>query len=346
MEGAFYGFHHRLTRRRLSTAFHPQTDGQTERQNQVLEHFLRTWADSTQSNWAGQLPLAEYAYMNSMHTAIGTTPFHLMYGYHPEVRYEVGDDSLKGRVPSASERIKQMQLLRDGIAERLLSASEYSAKYYNKKHMPQSYAVGDLVLLSTKNLNLKRPSKKMSHKFMGPFEVLDKVGPQAYRLRLPSTYKIHDVLPVSLLEPYHVRGGEQADTFMQAPELIDDEELWEVEEIIEKAQNKQGVWYQVKWTGWGDEYNQWVADEDMVGARELVEDFAAQAQKRRKPDAEEVADHSEPQGRLRRSKRRRVAAGLVEQHAKTAGIPALAAVANMVGLAHEHAGAEEAEQVE
>ena len=78
--------YHSKIKRRLSTAFHPQTDGQTERQNQVLEHYLRVFANDRQTNWAKLLPMAEFAYMNSWHTSIGTTPFFLMYEYHPEIR--------------------------------------------------------------------------------------------------------------------------------------------------------------------------------------------------------------------------------------------------------------------
>ena len=275
--------YHAKIKRRLSTAFHPQTDGQTERQNQALEQYLRAFATDKQADWAKQLPMAEYAYMNSHHSSIGTTPFYMMYGYHPEIRWEPEDGPLKGEVPAANERIKQLQASRDALAECWRKVSESQAKYYNAKHTPKKYNVGDLVMLSTKNLNQKRPSKKISPKFVGPFRIEDKVGGQAYRLTLPSTYRIHNTFHVSYLEPYYHRADrEMAEAFMQAPELIDDEEQWEVEEVVDKVKNKEGVLYKVKWTGWGEEYNQWLPENELDGAQEVVKDYEEQLASRQK----------------------------------------------------------------
>ena len=137
-------------------------------------------------------------------------------------------------------------------------------------------------MLSTKNLKQKRLSKKLSHKFVGPFRITDKVGAQAYRLLLPQTYRIHNTFHVSLLEPYHLRDGDETSAnFMQAPELIDDDKMWEVEEIVDKVRDKQGVWYKVKWTGWGEEYNQWLPDEELKNAQELTQAFNKQTVSKR-----------------------------------------------------------------
>ena len=275
--------YHAQMKHRLSTAFHPQTDGLTERTNQALEQYLRAFADKHQTSWARQLPMAEYAYMNSHHTSIGTTPFYAMYGYHPEIRWTVGDDLLEGKVPATNERIKRLQALRDELAERWREASESQKKYYNRKHKPKSYKVGDLVMLSTKNLNQKKPSKKLSPRFVGPFRVQDKVGAQAYRLLLPATYRIHNTFHVSLLEPYHYRADdEHTDSFMQAPELIDDEEIWEVEEVLDKVKNKQGVWYKIKWVGWGHEYDQYLPSEELDTAAELRQAYEEKVGRKRK----------------------------------------------------------------
>ena len=99
-------------------------------------------------------------------------------------------------------------------------------------------------MLWTRNLQQIRPSKKLTHKLVGPFRIEDEVGAQAYRLTLPSTYRIHNTFHVSLLEPYHHRAVvAEAHEFMQAPELIDDEEMWEVEEIADKTHIRDGIWY-------------------------------------------------------------------------------------------------------
>ena len=275
--------YHARIKRRLSTAFHPQTDGLTERQNQVLEHYLRTFADAEQTRWANLLPMAEFAANNAQNASTGVSPFYACYGYHPEIHYEVGDNSTGGEVPTAAERVKKLHELRNSLSQRLERAVAEQAKYYNRKHKPMTFSVGDLVLLSTRNLKQKRPSKKMSHKFAGPFRVEDKIGAQAYRLTLPNTYRIHNTFHVSLLEPYHHRAGDaEAEQMMQAPDLIDDEEQWEIEEILDRTGGKKGVWYKVKWLGWGPEYNQWLPEEDFDRAANLIEEFNEQARRKRR----------------------------------------------------------------
>ena len=156
-------------KRKLSTAFHPQTDGQTECQNQVLEHYLRAYADYRQDNWVSMLPAAEYAYNNSTHAVIGISPFYALYGLNPELAWDVEGDTPKGEAPAARERAKQMIAIREPLQERLRTAAEIQAKYYNKSHMAKTYNVGDMVLLSTKNIRLAHPSKKLNHHFAGPF---------------------------------------------------------------------------------------------------------------------------------------------------------------------------------
>ena len=275
--------YHAKIKRKLSTAFHPQTDGQTERQNQVLEHYLRTFADAEQAQWANQLPLAEFAYNNASHNSTGSSPFYLLYGFNPDIHYEVEDDSAEERIPAAKDRIKHLHEMRQALTERLKHASSKQAEYYNKKHKPMEYHVGDLVMLSTRNLKQKRPSKKMSHKFVGPFRVEDKVGAQAYRLTLPTSYRIHNTFHVSLLEKYHHRAGDQvAEQMMQAPDLIDDEEQWEIEEILGRTGGKKGIWYKVKWLNWGDAYNQWLPAEELENAPDLVRKFDEQAPRKRR----------------------------------------------------------------
>ena len=262
-------------KRRLSTAFHPQTDGQTERQNQTLEHYLRCYCSEEQDNWTNLLPLAEFAYNNGTQALIGCSPFYAMYAYHPEVRFEVEGDSRKEEVPAAKDRMKIIYDTREALLQRWENVVKLQAKYYDVKHKPKTYNVGDVVMLSTKNLRQKRPSRKLSHKFIGPFRIQDLVGKQAYRLTLPSSYQIHNVFHVSHLEPYERRHGDESAPILQPPELISDEEEYEVEEILGKRNYRKEIWYKVKWKGWPEEYDQWIPDQDMGGAQELRRAYKA-----------------------------------------------------------------------
>lgn len=197
-------------KRNLSTAFHPQTNSQTERQNQTLEHYLRTYCDEQQSNWASLLPLAEFVYHQAQQASSGKSPFYLMYGYEPELEIRAGDDAREEEVPAAKDRIEQLHRMRDMLTKRWATARESQARYYNQHHKPRVFNKGDLVLLLTKNLKLKRPSKKMSHKWIGPFRIDEPIGKQAYRLILPAGYLIHPVFYVSLLEPYKRRPDDES----------------------------------------------------------------------------------------------------------------------------------------
>jgi RNase H-like domain found in reverse transcriptase/Reverse transcriptase (RNA-dependent DNA polymerase)/Integrase zinc binding domain/Chromo (CHRromatin Organisation MOdifier) domain/Integrase core domain len=272
-------------KRRLSTAFHPQTDGQTERQNQTIEHWLRCYCSEDQSNWAKLLPLAEFAYNNAKQSSSKYSPFYTLYGYNPEFEL-IEDSETESTVPAAQDRAKRIQEVRNSLTKRYHEAAAIQAKYYNKLHEPKKYNKGDLVLLSTKNLKQRRPSKKLSHKHAGPFRIVDVVGTQAYRLALPEHYRIHPTFHVSLLEPYNRRPDGTEEDFLPPPTLIDQEEEYEVEEILEKRTRKKVLQYLVKWVGWPNEYNQWVPAEDMNALR-LVDEFQSKEKERKEKKKKE-----------------------------------------------------------
>ncbi|KAF4546986.1 Transposon Tf2-5 polyprotein-like protein 3 [Elsinoe fawcettii] len=271
-------------RRRLSTAFHPQTDGQTERQNQTLEQYLRCYCTEFQDDWASRLSQAEFASNNSVHTALRMSPFQILYGFHPELHTDPPvrrDGDPRGKVPAAAESAQRMRDTHATLLERWKEASAQQAKYYNRKHTPRAYSVGDLVLLSTKNLKLSVPKKKMGPYFAGPFRVLDAVGTRAYRLALPSQYQIHNVFHVSLLEPWRPREGEEPEESMP---LADESEEWQVEQILESKKTKGKKFYLVKWKDWPSEYSSWEPEEHCSNAADMVHAFEEQANstKRRK----------------------------------------------------------------
>jgi hypothetical protein len=256
-------------KRRLSTAFHPQTDGQTERQNQTLEQYLRMFCNDEQDNWATILSMAEFAYNNAHQSSIKMSPFYAVYGYQPFMRFQLMDYSRTETVPNARERIERLHQAREELETRWETAKAQQAKYYNKRHSPMTFNIGDLVLLSTKNLRQRRPSKKLSHRFIGPFRVLEPIGTQAYRLALPMKWKVHPVFHVSYLEPYYQGIQSELNEEMPPPELVNDQEEYEVEEILDQKLRKGEKRYLVKWKGWSDDYNQWVLEQDMENAPEL-----------------------------------------------------------------------------
>jgi RNase H-like domain found in reverse transcriptase/Reverse transcriptase (RNA-dependent DNA polymerase)/Integrase zinc binding domain/Chromo (CHRromatin Organisation MOdifier) domain/Integrase core domain len=260
-----------VVKRKLSTAFHPQTDGQSEILNRIVENYLRAFTSLEQMNWAKLLPTASFAYNNSLNHTLKTTPFRAMYGYDPDfhVDFDVRGDIGPGRAPAARDRVKKLQELRDSLKGQWAKAQERQKKYYDQRHQSMEFKRGSLVKLSTSNLRLK--DKKLQPRYIGPFRVTERIGSQAYRLALPNQYsRLHDVFPIQLLEPYHSRDHEEP---LPMPDLEDDQEEYEVEEIKDKALMKGKIRYLVKWAGWPSEYNQWVNEEDMGNAQARIKEF-------------------------------------------------------------------------
>jgi transposase InsO family protein len=261
---------------RFSTAFHPQTDGQTERMNQVLESYLRCFINTEQTNWPNLLATAQFATNNAVNSTTGLTPFKALYGYDPNFQLRAEDGTSGEEVPATTTRLEKLQELRERLQEAWRKASESQAKHYNKRHEPMQFRKGQLVALSTRNLRLKSPSRKLAPNFIGPFRMLDKVGKQAYRLALPEQYsRLHNVFPVSLLQEWHQRNDSET---LPMPELEDDDE-WEVEEVRDEKKFQNELHYLVKWKGWPSEYNQWIPISDMEHAKAAITKFQKQKKK-------------------------------------------------------------------
>lgn len=187
-------------KRRLSTAFHPQTDGQSERTIQTVSHYLRCYTGSVQGNWPKLLKSAQYVINNSRNATTGTTPTRLLFSFDPELRFD-DEDVVTIRAPGALARIAQLREARKEMKEHWQTAVEAQTKYYNQKHLPIKFKRGDLVKLSTRNLKFRGQSKKLLPRFIGPFRVLDRIGTQAYRLALPNKYaRLHNIFHISVLE--------------------------------------------------------------------------------------------------------------------------------------------------
>lgn len=264
---------------RLSTAFHPQTDGQTERMNQTLEHYLRCFTNEEQTNWPNLLSTAEFACNNAQNATTGLSPFQVLLGYSPNFQLRTEDGTFSEEIPAVQHRIEKLTKIRENLAEHWQNAIESQKKHFDKHHQAKSFKRGDLVRLSTRNIKLKVPARKLAPKYIGPFRVLDAIGKQAYRLSLPNKYdRIHNVFHISLLEPWTLRHQDNADP-LPMPDLDDDDE-WEVEEVKGKQTFKGETRYLVKWAGWPSEYNQWVSEEDMANAKGKIRDFEQKSQQR------------------------------------------------------------------
>lgn len=254
----------------LSSAYHPQSNGQTERTNQTLEQYLRCFISHLQDDWLDLLPLAEFSYNNSQSASTKMSPFYANLGFHPKIFPRLPIDVT---MPAVAERVAALQQNLEVLKETLTSAQERYKRSADKSRRPAPmFKVGDSVWLSTKNLKLKVPSPKLGQRFVGPFKINAIISAVAVRLKLPNTMKIHPVFHVSLLKaavpnPFPGRSAQPPD-----PVLIDGEEQFVVEEILDSRIHRNQLQYLVKWEGYPAEENSW-EPVDNINAPRLVSKF-------------------------------------------------------------------------
>jgi len=262
---------------RLSTAYHPQTDGQTERVNQVLEQYLRVFTSYNQDDWSALLAQASFAYNNSIHSAIKSTPFYANFGYHPRWIDELKPTSAS-EVPEAKRIAESIIEIHETCAANIAEANASYSKYYDaKRKEAPNYQVGDKVMLSMENIRTRRPMKKLDVRQAGPYEISEIIGERAVRLKLPKTARIHDVFHVGLLRQFSANQypGQRTEPQGQL-DLEGGTEEYEVSSILDSRLNSRGgVEYLVEWLGYegSDKHTSWEPSVNVKGAREEVNSF-------------------------------------------------------------------------
>jgi hypothetical protein len=266
---------------RASTSFHPQTDGQTERQNQTMEQYLRAFVNYEQDNWVELLPLAQFAYNNSVNASTRLTPFFANYAYHPQMQFKT--PSKTPGPPSeraASAYAETLEKVHAALRSSIIEAQKHQSQYAKGKDI--SFEVGDQVWLSTKNIKTARISKKLDYKRIGPYTVSKVINRNAYKLDLPSTLRIHNVFHVSLLDPYipPIAGQPPAEPLPAISGDDDAEAEWEVERILDSRYRGRGrarrVEYLVQWAGYAYIRTSWEPSDNLDGCRELLEEYHAE----------------------------------------------------------------------
>ncbi|GJX34113.1 reverse transcriptase domain-containing protein [Tanacetum coccineum] len=215
----------------MSTAYHPETDGQSERTIQTLEDMLRACVMDFGGSWDTHLPLIEFSYNNSYHKSIKCSPFEALYGRKcrsPVIWNKVGESQLAGPelVQETTEKIVQ-------IRERLKTARSRQKCYADRRRKPLEFQVGDRVLFRVspwKGVVRFGKREKLAPRFVGPFEIVERIGPVAYRLRLPQELScIHDVFHVSNLKKCLA----ESDVQVPLKEIKVNDKLYFVEEPVE-----------------------------------------------------------------------------------------------------------------
>ena len=261
------------TKVKMSTAFHPQTDGQTERVNRVLEDMLRHYVSPVQDDWDELLDCAEFAVNNAWQESIKNTPFFLNFGQHP--RTPTGRSAVS-QVPAANDFVNRLEQAVSTAKMSLLAAQDRQKSFADQRRRDVVYEVGQQVLLSTQNFRLANPgSRKLLPKWVGPFQILARIGQVAYKLDMPANLKMHNVFHVSLLKPHRSDGRVQPPP---PPILLESSLEYEVERLLDHRHVKRGRTrtrnqFLVKWLGYGPEHNTWEPESNLTHCEELLANY-------------------------------------------------------------------------
>jgi hypothetical protein len=254
---------------RMSTAFHPQTDGETERVNQELEVYLRMFCATEPDQWSRYLPMAEFAHNSRTHDAIKATPFNVIMGSDP-----IGVPTVIPRfsAPQAEEKVRDLVKIR----QEALAAHELARQVMAQRRKgpePKKLSAGEQVWLEMKNIKGPYESRKLAPKREGPFEVSEVLGKYTYRLELPQTWRVHNVFDRALLTPY-IQTQEHGENFIQPPpDIVNGSEEHEVHSILRHRRKGRGFEYLIRWKGYSINDDTWEPVRNLKNSEEILEEY-------------------------------------------------------------------------
>ena len=268
---------------RMSTARHPQTDGQSEREIRTLTTALRAFCNSNQDDWDDYLDMLELGFNCSVQASTQKAPYELVYGYLPRLPVDVALAQFTPRNPAATDRAERMQQALRFAREHLMTAQERQAANANRHRRADAFKVGDQVLLSADGLRLRNFANKLTSRFLGPFKVTAVVNANAYTLQLPPQLEaLHPSFNIDKLKRY----TDGSSLFPTRPQPFDrpppvaeadsnGDQVFEVERIV--AQRKRGrcLEYLVSWRGYPAEENTWEPLRVLRNAADAVADYHA-----------------------------------------------------------------------
>ena len=252
---------------KLSTAYHPQMDGETERVNQEVETYLQLFCQGQPDKWSTLIPMAEFAHNSTTHSSTQKSPFSLILGYEPRDYPKIGQTFL----PSLED---QLTLL-DQACDEALAAHDKSRQIMKERITSKftPWKEGDRVWLEGKHLCLHYPTRKLAPRREGPFEISHVISPLAYRLRLPPMWKIHDVFHASLLSTYQETAEHRLNYANPPPEEIEGEEEYEIAKILSHRGSPGRHSYLVSWKGYSSAKNTWEPEWNLQHAQTILKEY-------------------------------------------------------------------------
>jgi hypothetical protein len=232
----------------MSSAFHPQSDGQSEVVNRIIIMYLRCLAGDRPRTWLQWLPWAEFCYNTSYHSALKCSPFRVVYGREPPtlLAYHPG----VAKVAAVDQQLQERDEFLTEIKERLVQAQLVMKTYQDQSRREVEFQEGDWVWLrlqqrTAMGVTAAAPSK-LGPRFFGPYQVTSRIGKVSYKLQLPARARIHDVFHVSLLKKFE---GTAPTAIVPLPEILHGRVIPTPDKVL-KARLNRGVWeLLVHWVG-------------------------------------------------------------------------------------------------
>jgi Chromo (CHRromatin Organisation MOdifier) domain len=259
----------------ISTVYHPQTDGQSERANARLEQYIRIYGNAEQDNWASLLPLAQYVHNSWTNASTGYALFELLIGHVPKINVTHEETN----VPEVARCKVWLEHARQHAQAVIKAAQNTLVTRTQRKKGQRHYhghVVGDKVWLEGTNLKLTHPKAKLDAKHYGPFTITEEISLVVYHVELPQQWKIHNVFHTSLLTPYKETEEHGINYAQPPPELVEGEEEYEVEQVLNSRRTgcTKKLQYLLRWKGYSRAHDSW-QDATEVHAPELVAKYLA-----------------------------------------------------------------------
>ena len=255
------------------TAYHPQTDEETEHVNQEIETYLHIFCGNQPTTWTDSITHAEFAHNRHPHSVMGKSLFFLMMGYEPIALPAVLPSS---SVPAVELRLKDLTAARDEALAAHKLARQVMACQTRKPFSP--FAKGDRVWLEARNLKRQVTNLKFAPKREGPFTIIKVLSPITYELKIPKTWKIHPVFHASLLSPYGENPVHGPNFPKPPPDLIEGEKEYEIEKILCHHKTPSNRSFLIRWKGFSAEDNSWKPEWNLKHSKSTLTEY-----KRRHP---------------------------------------------------------------
>ncbi|KAJ3473840.1 hypothetical protein NLI96_g12795 [Meripilus lineatus] len=270
----------------ISSARHPQHDGQTEIVNRQLETMLRVYVAEDKGSWSVWVPLLEHAYNKRVHASTGASPYLLLLGFEPrsplDFLHDSTSDSSKtiSRSTQSDRFVKTLGMHRESARRAIARAQVSQAKSYNKDRRTINFEAGDLILINPHSLEWvesRGEGAKLVQKWIGPFKIQQRINENTYRVRLGDNYPGNPVFNIQHLRRYIQSPREFGDraALPELRALKPAREEYEVESIIghKYDKKKRSTVYLIRWVGFGPSHDSWQTTRDLRNAPELLNEY-------------------------------------------------------------------------